>query len=60
LETRKDTPDDQYSEAEAQQRFEKLVRSALNTKPKPLSEMTRGKRKAKRNAGVQRKRMAKR
>jgi hypothetical protein len=60
LETRKDTPDDQYSEAEAQQRFEKLVRSALNTKPKPLSEMTRGKRKAKRSAGVQRKRMAKR
>ena len=31
--------DDQYSEAEAQQRFEKLVRSALNTRPNPLKSM---------------------
>ncbi len=33
-------PDDQYSEQEAQQRFEKLVRAALNTKPTPLKSMT--------------------
>jgi hypothetical protein len=33
-------PDDQYSEQEAQQRFEKLVRSGLNTKPNPLKSMT--------------------
>jgi hypothetical protein len=31
--------DDQYSEAVAQQRFEKLVKSALNTPPKPLKSM---------------------
>lgn len=31
--------DDQYSEAEAQQRFDRLVRSALNTKPQPLKIM---------------------
>lgn len=31
--------DDQYSEQEAQQRFEKLVRAALNTKPKPLKDV---------------------
>jgi hypothetical protein len=30
---------DQYSEAEAQQRFERLVKSALNTRPKPLKSM---------------------
>jgi hypothetical protein len=30
---------DQYSEQEAQQRFEKLVRFALNTRPKPLKSM---------------------
>jgi hypothetical protein len=29
----------QYSEQEAQQRFEKLVKAALNTKPKPLKSM---------------------
>jgi hypothetical protein len=28
-----------YSERETQQRFEKLVRAALNTKPKPLKSM---------------------
>jgi hypothetical protein len=56
LETRKDPPEDQYSEAESQARFEKLVRSALNTKPKPLSEMTRGKRKAKRGASLRQRR----
>jgi hypothetical protein len=27
---------DQYSEQEAQQRFDKLVRAALSTRPKPL------------------------
>ncbi len=30
---------DQYPEQEAQQRLEKLVRSALNTKPKPRESM---------------------
>jgi hypothetical protein len=30
---------EQYSEAETQQRFEKLVRSALNMRPKPLKSM---------------------
>jgi hypothetical protein len=30
---------DQYTPKETQQRFEKLVRSALNTKPKPLKSM---------------------
>lgn len=34
-------PDDQYTEQEARQRFEKLVKAALNTKPKPLAEMKR-------------------
>jgi hypothetical protein len=31
--------DNQYSEREAQQRFERLVRRALNTRPKPLKSM---------------------
>jgi hypothetical protein len=30
---------DEYTEQEAQQRFEKLVRSALNTRPTPLKNM---------------------
>jgi hypothetical protein len=30
---------EQYPEQEAQQRFEKLVKSALNTKPKTLKSM---------------------
>jgi tRNA splicing endonuclease len=30
---------DQYSEQEAQRRFEKLVKAALNTRPKPLKSM---------------------
>jgi hypothetical protein len=30
---------DQYSEQEIEQRFNKLVRAALNTKPKPLKTM---------------------
>lgn len=33
--------DDQYSEQEAQQRFEKLVHVALNTRPKPIKSMGR-------------------
>jgi hypothetical protein len=33
----KDRPD--YSEQETEQRFNKLVRAALNTKPKPLKAM---------------------
>jgi hypothetical protein len=45
----------QYSEAETQQRFEKLVRAALNTRPKPLKTMAKGmpsqsKKKKKRRA----------
>ena len=35
----KQSEQDQYSEAEAHQRFEKLVRRALNTRPKPLKSM---------------------
>ena len=31
--------DDQYSEQEALERFEKLVKSALNTRPKTLKSM---------------------
>jgi len=30
---------DQFSEQETQQRFERLVKAALNTKPKTLKEM---------------------
>ena len=30
---------DEFTEQETQQRFEKLVRSALNTRPKPLKSM---------------------
>jgi hypothetical protein len=33
--------DDVYSEQETQQRFDKLVRAALNTRPKPLKTMGR-------------------
>jgi hypothetical protein len=32
--------DEQYSDLETQQRFDKLVKAALNTKPKPLKSMT--------------------
>jgi hypothetical protein len=32
-------PSDAYTEQEAQQRFEDLVKSALNTKPMPLKIM---------------------
>jgi hypothetical protein len=31
--------DENYTEEETQQRFEKLVRAALNTSPKPLKSM---------------------
>jgi len=33
------TQGDQYSEQEAQRRFERLVKSALNTRPKTLKSM---------------------
>jgi hypothetical protein len=33
---------DQYTEQETQQRFEQLVRRALNTRPKPLKTMAKG------------------
>jgi hypothetical protein len=35
----KHSTSDQYSEPETQQRFERLVKSALNTRPKPLKSM---------------------
>jgi len=48
---------DQFSETETQQRFEKLVKAALNTRPKPLKDMApigvpaqQKKRKAKKRA----------
>jgi hypothetical protein len=31
--------DQQYDQGEIQRRFEKLVKSALNTRPKPLKSM---------------------
>ncbi len=31
--------DDRFSEQETEQRFQRIVRSALNTKPKPLKTM---------------------
>jgi hypothetical protein len=34
------TKDDQFSAEESQRRFEKLVKAALNTPPKPLKSMT--------------------
>ena len=36
----KSRDDEQYGEQEAQRRFEKLVKAALNTKPRPLKSMT--------------------
>ena len=33
--------DTDYSDEEAQRRFEKLVRTALNTPPKPMKDMPR-------------------
>jgi len=33
------TADDEYGEQETEQRFDKLVRAALNTRPKPLKTM---------------------
>jgi hypothetical protein len=35
----KDGDGDRYRDDEAQERFERLVRSALKTKPKPLKDM---------------------
>jgi hypothetical protein len=35
------TSNQQFSKEEANQRFEKLVQAALNTRPKPLKSMTR-------------------
>jgi hypothetical protein len=32
--------DEMFSDQETQQRFEKLVKSALNTRPTPLKSMT--------------------
>jgi hypothetical protein len=43
---RKDTPDDQYSEQEAQRRTEAALRAAFNSPPKPQSEMKLGKSKS--------------
>jgi hypothetical protein len=40
--------DDQYSEQEAQRRFMAALKAAVNTPPKPLSEMKRKKSRTKR------------
>ncbi len=37
---RKETPDEQYSDEEAQRRFIAAVKAGLNTKPQPLKSMT--------------------
>jgi hypothetical protein len=42
----KDKPQDQYSDEEAQQRFQAALKGALNTAPKPLKSMTRKRGKA--------------
>jgi hypothetical protein len=34
------SPDDEYSEQEAQQRFMASLKAAVNTPPKPLKSMT--------------------
>jgi len=39
--TPKSLEGDQFSEEETQQRFEKLVKAALNTRPKPLKDVPR-------------------
>jgi hypothetical protein len=36
-----DQQTDQYSEEEAQRRFEALIRAALNTPPKPMKDIPR-------------------
>jgi hypothetical protein len=41
---------DNYSEKEAQARFEAALKGGLNTPPKPLSEMRLGKPKSKKAA----------
>jgi hypothetical protein len=38
--------DEQYSEQEAQQRFQAALKAAVNTPPKPLKSMTRKRPKA--------------
>jgi hypothetical protein len=38
--------DDQYSEREANQRFMRALKAAVNTPPKPLKSMTRKRPKA--------------
>lgn len=48
----KDAPEnDQYPTDEAQRRFEKLVRTALNTPPKPMKDMPRKRPAPKGKAG---------
>jgi len=42
--TRKETPDDQYSEQEAASRRDAAIKRMLNTPPKPHSEMKVGKK----------------
>ena len=39
-------PDEQYSEQEAQQRFQAALKAAVNMPPKPLKSMTRKRPKA--------------
>jgi len=48
-------PDEKYSDKEAQRRFETALRTALNTPPKPQSEMKLGKRKVARKSATREK-----
>ena len=45
---------EQYDSDEAQRRFEKLVRTALNTPPKPMKDMPRKRPAAKPGKAVKR------
>jgi hypothetical protein len=44
--------DEQYSEQEAQQRFQAALKGALNTPPKPLKSMTRKRPRAQPKKGA--------
>jgi hypothetical protein len=41
-------PDDSYSEAEAQRRFQEALKAGLSTPPKPLKDKPKVRKKAKR------------
>jgi hypothetical protein len=50
METSMKKSDDEYSEKEAQARFEAALRGALNTSPKPLKEKPKAKKAVKKKA----------